>query len=691
MALHCYPWVKHMKQTRLSRNRMACAIGGFILAAIILLPARQGQPAARAQDELQQGISYATWWAGNFSTPDADLSLARLADTGANWVSIVVTQYQDNVNSTAIAPTDGSPTDADVIHAIAEAHDLGLKVMLKPHVDLWNDPAHWRGEIGQNFNAAQWDDWFASYRTFINHYAGMAEDNGVEQFAVGVELSGTEDQESRWRTTIDGVRDRFSGPITYAANHSGDETSLTWWDAVDLIGVDAYYPLAGDNTPTAAELAAAWQPVVATLADLSADWGKPIIFTEVGYRSIDGAGQHPWDWQIDGTVDLAEQALLYEALLTAVFDEPWFAGAYMWDWNADPYQGGPCDTGYEIYDKPAENVLRGWYGAPPRPPDDLPPADYDTSLDIYTDSLGPGWESWSWDATVNFAAINQVYSGARSTSVAVNQDWGALYLHHNGVATTPYYYLEFYIRKGAAQQISVIAFNSADESVGQRPLSDCRYTDGAPIAAQTWTRVRLPLEHLNAGGMALGGVAIQADRPGTFWIDDMRLLAADNAVYTPIVLNPGHDTHVRESRPTKSYGNQVALSIRDAGSDMLTYLKFDVSGLNGSVHSATLRLYVTNAGPDGGAVYAVDNNYRDTATPWAEAGLTWNNAPAVSGAPLAVAGAATRKQWLEWDVTPAIAGNGVYSFALRNAHRNTVSFSSAEGSRPPELVIEWGP
>lgn len=144
MALHCYPWVKHMKQTRLSRNRMACAIGGFILAAIILLPARQGQPAARAQDELQQGISYATWWAGNFSTPDADLSLARLADTGANWVSIVVTQYQDNVNSTAIAPTDGSPTDADVIHAIAEAHDLGLKVMLKPHVDLWNDPAHWR-------------------------------------------------------------------------------------------------------------------------------------------------------------------------------------------------------------------------------------------------------------------------------------------------------------------------------------------------------------------------------------------------------------------------------------------------------------------------------------------------------------------------------------------------------------------
>ena len=130
------------------------------------------------------------------------------------------------------------------------------------------------------------------------------------------------------------------------------------------------------------------------------------------------------------------------------------------------------------------------------------------------------------------------------------------------------------------------------------------------------------------------------------------------------------------------------LRVQDAAKDMLTFLKFDVSGLSGTVDSATLRLYVTDAGPDSGAVYAVGNNYRNTTTLWVETGLNWNNAPVISGAPLDSAGAAVRKQWLEWDVTAAITGNGVYSFGLRNANRNAVHFSSTEGTKPPELVIE---
>lgn len=663
-----------------------------LLAALITLLARTGHaPAAHAQVEMQKGMSYATWWSGSYSTPDADLALAHLADTGANWVSIIVTQYQDNLNSTAIAPTAGTPTDADVIHAITEAHQLGLKVMLKPHVDLWADPTHWRGEIGGGFNATQWNAWFTSYRTFINHYAALAEAQAVEQFAVGVELSQTEAQEAHWRTTIAGVRARFDGPITYAANHSGDETSLTWWDAVDLIGVDAYYPLATTNNPTPAQLAAAWEPVVDTLADLSAAWDKPIIFTEVGYRSIDGAGRHPWDWQLDGTVDLDEQADLYEALLAAVYDQPWFAGAYWWNWDVDPFQGGPCGKGYEIYDKPAENVLRSWYGAPPRSTE-LPPADYDTTLDIYSDARAAGWENWSWNATVNFAATNKVYSGTRSASVTVNEPWGALYLHHDGVDTTPYYYLEFYVYQAtAAQQLIILPFDDDDENLRERPVSDCRYTDGAPIAAQTWTRVRVPLAHLNADGRVLGGVAIQGDRSGAFWIDDLRLIAADSGVYAPIVLTPAEDAYVSAAKPNNKFGSKTTLRVQDAAKDTMSYLKFIVAGIDGGVHSATLRLYVTNPSPDGGALYAVDNSYRASTIPWVESGLTWNNAPLITGAPLDSVAASARNQWVEWDVTAAVAGNGVYSFGLRNAARNAVHYASAEGTRPPELVIERGP
>jgi len=518
-----------------ARRRPLRFIPLLLLPVVLVLLACGSRPTG-AQIEKQKGYSYATWWPGNYSTPDADLALARLADTGATWLSLVVTQYQDTIDSTTIGPTAGTPTDADVVHAIAEAHRLGLKVMLKPHVDLWNDPGRWRGEIGQNFNAAQWDAWFASYRTFINHYVALAQAQGVEQFAVGVELRATEAQEAHWRTTVAGVRARFDGPITYAANHGDDVTSLTWWDAVDFIGVDAYYPLSATDDPTPAQLTAAWSPIVATLDNLAEKWQKPFLFTEIGYRSIDGANRHPWDWQIDGAVDLAEQAELYEAALAAVYDQPWFAGVYWWSWDVDPYQGGPCDKNYTIYDKPAEAVLRRWYGAPPRPIDPPPPAGDGATLEIYSDALAAGWENWSWDATVNFAATDQIYSGSYSALTTVHQPWGALYLHHGGVDTTPYDYLEFQARLSSpGQRLLITPFDDNDEVLRQRPVADCRYTGGAPIGAGVWTRVRVPLEHLNAGGRALGGVAVQAEGAGVFWVDDLRLVAAGGA-YMPLVV-----------------------------------------------------------------------------------------------------------------------------------------------------------
>lgn len=119
-----------------------------------------------------------------------------------------------------------------------------------------------------------------------------------------------------------------------------------------------------------------------------------------------------------------------------------------------------------------------------------------------------------------------------------------------------------------------------------------------------------------------------------------------------------------------------------------TYLKFNISGLSGSVQSAKLRLYVVDGGNDGGAIYSVSNNYSGTSTPWLESGLRWNNAPAISGSPLASAGAVSVGQTVELDVTAAITGNGVYSVAMRNNSSNTVGYRSKQGSNPPVLVIQ---
>ena len=95
---------------------------------------------------------------------------------------------------------------------------------------------------------------------------------------------------------------------------------MSFWPQVDLLGADVYTPLTNKTNPTRAELAAGWRQnkdghdMVATFRNLQAAYGKPFIFTEVGYRSADGANRAPWDWGASMPADPGEQADCYAAL-----------------------------------------------------------------------------------------------------------------------------------------------------------------------------------------------------------------------------------------------------------------------------------------------------------------------------------------------------------------------------------------
>jgi hypothetical protein len=310
-------------------------------------------------------MSYVTWWPGQYATPEADRSLANLAATGANWLALIVTGYQETYTSTLIArDSPQTPTDDDLIHVITKARELGLSVMLKPHVDLGKDTTHWRGDIGAGFvNETQWQRWFASYRDFINHYATLAQEHGVEQFCIGTELVATSRREEEWRRVVQEGRERFSGPMTYASNHSGEEASIAWWDAVDFIGVDAYYALTAKKDPTVDELKDAWirRGYIDTLASLAEQFDKPILVTEIGYRSVDGANMAPWEWQSAPAIDLQEQANAYQAAFEVLWGQPWLAGIYFWNWDIDPDKGGETDADFTPHNKPAETVLKTYY------------------------------------------------------------------------------------------------------------------------------------------------------------------------------------------------------------------------------------------------------------------------------------------------------------------------------------------
>ena len=149
-----------------------------------------------------------------------------------------------------------------------------------------------------------------------------------------------------------------------------------------------------------------------------------------------------------------------------------------------------------------------------------------------------------------------------------------------------------------------------------------------------------------------------------------------------------HDAYVKLSSPDNNYGSKNQIRTRDKSSKTLySYLKFHVNGLNGTVQSATLRLYVIDPTVEGSTVYEASNDYISTSTPWTEDGINGNNAPAITGSSLDSAGDPNEDVWVEFDVTLVVTGNTTYSFALKGNSVNSVKYSSKEGDFPPELVV----
>ncbi|MFQ5603534.1 MAG: DNRLRE domain-containing protein [bacterium] len=157
-----------------------------------------------------------------------------------------------------------------------------------------------------------------------------------------------------------------------------------------------------------------------------------------------------------------------------------------------------------------------------------------------------------------------------------------------------------------------------------------------------------------------------------------------------LIFPPTDDAYVHSRYPTRNHASALELRVRQASAVQHSYLKFQVSGLAGPPQRAMLRLFVSNASEDGGAVYSVSNNYIDSSQPWLETGLVFENAPAIGGSPLNRVAAVNLNEVVEFDVTAAINGDGVYSFALANASSDLANYYSKESAHAPELVVETG-
>jgi len=323
----------------------------------------------------QKGMSYATYsnlTSNAYLTAESDESLRRMRWIGVEWVAINVNGwYQTNATSADIhSNTEQAPTDEVLRHVIQVARCLNMNVMLKPMIDL--EDGRWRGEIQPS------QKWFENYTSYINFFAEFAEQQDVEIFCIGTELTQTVSWEQGWRTIISGVRQRYSGLITYAAIWSegyGHDQLIQWGDALDYVGINAYFPLSDKSNPTIAEMKASLEADTTNyLNSIYLQLRKPIIFTEIGYLGIDGTSNDPSNYKsrddMQKTIDLQEQADCYEAAFQALWNRTWLCGMYWWYWRTDPNPTDPAKNStyvtqalrdYTPQNKPAQGVLTHWY------------------------------------------------------------------------------------------------------------------------------------------------------------------------------------------------------------------------------------------------------------------------------------------------------------------------------------------
>ena len=246
---------------------------------------------------------------------------------------------------------------------ISQARECGMKIMLKPHV--WVRGEGWTGDFTLT-SEKDWKVWEEDFSEYILHFARLADSLKVELLCIGTEYRiPAKERPEFWRGLISDVRQVYKGKVTYASNWD-NYMNITWWNEVDYIGIDAYFPLIENVNPTTDQLVKAWKPIVKELESFSENWEKPILFTEYGFQSMDGAaGRH---WELDREQTLVNedlQANAYEATFQSFIGKHWYAGGFFWKWYFMQRSPDRYTTDWTPQNKKAEQIIARWYGQTP--------------------------------------------------------------------------------------------------------------------------------------------------------------------------------------------------------------------------------------------------------------------------------------------------------------------------------------
>lgn len=304
----------------------------------------------------------------------------------------------------------GSINDVSLIRYLEEVRAKGINIMFYPMflMDLPDKP--WRGHVTTRPDSVK--GFFTKrqgYNEFIIHYANLVK-NHVDAFVIGSELIGLTkvmDRLNQFPAVIELINlaqvvKRIVGPnvlVTYAADwseyhHTGDGwynlDDLWASDAIDFIGIDAYFPATrttnsniseeeiiqgfssgdgidyrvdtlGNKHPLKPEYAWKnikfwWENYHCNPDGKFTKWQprmKKIWFTEFGFPSIDKAPNQPnvffdpncsdggTPLYSSGETDFSIQRRSIKAFIKHWRQEEYIGNMFLWTWDARPYPAWP--------------------------------------------------------------------------------------------------------------------------------------------------------------------------------------------------------------------------------------------------------------------------------------------------------------------------------------------------------------
>jgi len=353
-------------------NIRSWCFASFILSSFLLLSALSycGLSAndLNSVEEKQRGAHVF----GRFDSTN----LKPFVGNNIEWITLVPYAGQKDIDSESMNYNRGRNDslarvrrDSIWKRKIDFAHAEGFKVFLKPHIWLSSpSDGKWRSDIFPT-SETNWKLWQKKYREFILIYAKIAQESQVEMFCVGTELSRlTVEKPEFWQELITEVRSVYAGKITYAANWHDEFEKITFWNELDYIGIQAYFPLVDNEFPTVKEISKGWKKYFPMMESIHEKYNREILFTEMGYKSTADSAIDPWAWidygdKQDKTLSYETQANCYEAFFKTVWKKNWFAGVHIWQMRSDYREhGGKEHLDFTPQGKVALEVIGAGFG-----------------------------------------------------------------------------------------------------------------------------------------------------------------------------------------------------------------------------------------------------------------------------------------------------------------------------------------